>query len=64
MEEKNPNGILGFLSFLLPIAGIIVGIIFLIKPEAHNKQTGRICLIWSIISIIIGCIIFLYNIYR
>jgi uncharacterized membrane protein YjfL (UPF0719 family) len=59
MEEKNPNGILGFLSFSIPIAGIIMGVIFLIKPEAHNKQTGRICLIWSMISIIVITIAFI-----
>lgn len=42
------------LSVLVPLAGIIIGIIFLLKPEPDYKRVGKICLI---IGVVVGVII-------
>lgn len=45
------------LSFLIPIAGIIIGIIYYMKPEPELKRFGRNCiliavLVWAIVAIV------------
>jgi len=53
---KNPNGILGAISFLIPFVGLIIGIVFVMKNRAEDKRTGRICLIACLIGFVIGVI--------
>jgi|GEM_PF-2561252 len=45
------------LSFLVPIAGIIIGIIYYMKPEPELKRFGRNCiliavLVWAVVAIV------------
>jgi hypothetical protein len=47
--------ILYVLSFTIPLVGIIVGIIFMTKPDPESRALGRACLILSIVAIVIGC---------
>jgi len=42
------------LSFLIPIAGIIIGIIYYGKPEPWHKEFGKKCLQLAMIAIIVG----------
>jgi hypothetical protein len=35
--------------------GIIVGIVFMTKPDPESRALGRMCLILSIVAIVIGC---------
>lgn len=49
--SKPPEPRIGFyfLSFFLPFVGIIMGIIYLIKPEVENKRFGKYCLLLGLI---------------
>ena len=42
------------LSFLIPIAGIIIGIIYHSKPEPWHKEFGKKCLQLALFAIIFG----------
>ena len=44
------------LSFLIPIVGIIIGVIYYTKPDAESKNLGKMCLILALIGILIGVI--------
>jgi hypothetical protein len=47
-------------SFLLPPAGIIPGIVFLTRPDRESKRLGLVCLIItgvaSILAVILTCV--------
>ena len=43
------------LSLLIPLAGIIVGIVFMSRPDPESKSLGNACLIIAIISMVIQC---------
>jgi hypothetical protein len=43
------------LSFSMPLAGIIIGIIFMSRPDRESKSLGNACLIISIISMVLWC---------
>lgn len=40
-------------SFLIPIAGFIIGIVFYTRPDPQSKHVGKICIIIGVVSIII-----------
>ncbi len=42
-------------SFSVPIAGIIIGIIFISRGDPESRSLGRTCLILGIISVVIAC---------
>ncbi len=49
------------ISFLVPLAGIIIGIIFYVKPDPEMKRVGKNCiliavLVWVSIAIFIAII--------
>lgn len=41
-------------AFFAPIAGIIIGIVFMMKPDPEYKRVGKNCLI---ISVVIGIVL-------
>jgi len=41
-------------SFVLPIAGIVLGALYLSKPDAANKEFGKYCLIAALVNFAIG----------
>jgi len=43
------------LSAVIPIAGIIIAIVYMSKGDPESKSLGKICLIISIVVIVIGC---------
>jgi hypothetical protein len=43
------------LSFMIPLAGIIVGIVFISRPDPESKSLGNACLIIGIISMVLSC---------
>jgi hypothetical protein len=47
------------LSFLIPLAGFIIGAIYVSKNEADYKDVGQGCLLLALINIILGFIILL-----
>ena len=48
--------LLYILSFIIPLAGFIVGAIYASKEEEHYKHVGKNCLIFSVINIVLGFI--------
>jgi hypothetical protein len=56
-HSKNPDLLLSILSFLIPIFGLIAGVIFIARPEGINKRTGHRCLKYAIAGFISACII-------
>jgi hypothetical protein len=43
------------LSLLIPLAGIIVGIVFISRPDPESKSIGNIALILGIVSFVLNC---------
>ena len=43
------------LSILIPLAGIIIGIVFISRPDPESKSIGNIALILGIISFVVNC---------
>ncbi len=48
-------------SFLFPIAGIIVGIVYNSKPELHHKEFGNNCVMIAIGTTLIGCFCYMIS---
>lgn len=42
-------------SFFIPIAGIIIAVIFMSKGDPESNSLGKTCLIISIAMIVVGC---------
>lgn len=45
------------LSVLIPLAGIIIGIVFMTRPDPESKGLGTTCLILGIVSFVLSCCI-------
>lgn len=57
-EEKSSGNIASYIfSFLIPLVGLILGPILISKDDEDKKESGIICIIIAIISIIISSII-------
>lgn len=54
---ENPNVLLGFISFLIPFVGLILGIVFVVKQFPSDKHTGTICLSWAIIGLVLALLL-------
>jgi hypothetical protein len=46
-------------SFVVPVAGIILGALYLSKPDAANKEFGKYCLIAALVNFAIGVMVVL-----
>jgi len=57
LKTDSPDTALIIISFLIPLAGIIIGAIYCSKPKQADKKTGESCLIWAVIGIV-SCILF------
>lgn len=51
--------LLYILSFLIPLAGFIVGAMYAGKDGEHYKHVGKNCLICAILNVILGFIVIL-----
>ncbi|HDQ73943.1 MAG TPA: hypothetical protein ENN19_17880 [Chloroflexi bacterium] len=47
--------ILYLLSFFIPLVGVIIGLVFMSRPDPESKQMGQTCLILGVISIFLSC---------
>ncbi len=43
------------LSFLVPIAGIIIGAVYMSRPEREAKDFGKRCLIAAVLYFVAAC---------
>lgn len=57
-DKKNPDSLLQVVSFLVPLIGFILGIVFVTKTSQVDKNTGKHCLFCSLAGLIAGGIIF------
>ena len=55
-RPPEPRGLFYLLSVLFPIAGIVIGAIFLGKPTQDCKDFGKTCLICALIPAAISCV--------
>jgi hypothetical protein len=51
--------VLYIISFLVPLAGIILGIIFYVKPDPESKRVGTNCIIIAILVWVAGALIYI-----
>ncbi len=62
-REQMSEGVkilLYIVSFLIPIVGFIVGIIYYTKPEPELKQFGKMCLILGLISVLLSLLCYCF----
>jgi len=55
-KPLEPKVLWYILSFIIPLLGIILGIIYMQKPEPEVKAFGKNCLIAAIIAVVL-CIL-------
>lgn len=60
-EPPEPAWLFYILSFLIPLGGLILGAIFLSKPDRANKEFGKHCLIATLAAL--GLCVMLYVCY-
>ena len=47
--------LLYIVSFTIPLAGLIVGLVFISRPDPESKRLGQTCMILAILSIVVWC---------
>ncbi len=58
VEERYSSGmkiLLYIVSFLVPVAGIIIGVIYMGKEDEESKALGKTCLIIAIVGFVLVC---------
>ncbi len=55
--EDGIKTLLYIISFLIPIAGVIFGVIYLGKPEPWHKEFGKTCLQLALLSFVVGIVL-------
>ena len=58
VEERYSSGmkiLLYIASFLVPLAGIIIGVIYMGKEDEESKALGKTCLIIAIVAFVLVC---------
>jgi hypothetical protein len=50
------RALLYILSFIIPVVGIILGIVWMNDQDIDKKTIGKTCLIVGIVSIVLSCI--------
>jgi hypothetical protein len=50
------KALLYILSFIIPVVGIILGIVWMNDQDLDKKAIGKTCLIVGIVSIVLSCI--------
>ena len=56
--EGGIKTLLYIVSFIFPIAGVILGVIYIGKPEPWHKEFGKTCLQLALLSFVIGIFLF------
>jgi len=51
---ENPDLLLGMLSFLVPILGLIMGLVYVTKNRQKDKKTARLCFGFGLLGFIIN----------
>jgi hypothetical protein len=54
--SKGQRSLLYILSFIIPVVGIILGIVWMNDQDLDKKAIGKTCLTVGIVSIVLSCI--------
>jgi hypothetical protein len=57
-KPLEPEWLFYVLSFLVPLAGIIIGAIYMGKPDPECKRFGKNCLTAAIAYFVVMCVCF------
>jgi len=60
-----PKRLFYVISFLVPVAGIVLGALYLSKADAANKEFGKYCLVAALVNVGLGvslifCLVLFY----
>lgn len=55
-KPLEPRWLFYIISFFIPLAGIIIGAIYMGKPDPECKQFGKNCLIAAIAYFVVMCV--------
>ena len=55
-RPPEPRWLFFLLSFIVPIAGIVIGVIYLTKDDAECKKFGKTCIIAAVAAIVACCL--------
>jgi len=55
-KPLEPKWLFYLISFFVPVAGIIIGAIYMSKPDAERKKFGRNCLIAAVAYFVATCV--------
>jgi hypothetical protein len=58
-KPPEPRWLFYILSFIIPLAGIILGVIYLTKPDDENKRFGKNCLIAAVAAVVACCLCYI-----
>jgi len=58
LSEKIPKYrfLIYLLSFVLPLVGLAVGMVYYIRPQEEARRFGKVCLIVGISALILSCL--------
>jgi hypothetical protein len=61
LSDKPPKAkfLIYLLSFIMPLVGLAIGMVYYLRPDADSRRFGKICLVIGVIAIILGCLSFL-----
>jgi hypothetical protein len=55
-KPPEPKWLFYAISFIIPLAGIIIGAIYLGKPEPECKKFGKNCIIAAVAMVVCCCL--------
>jgi len=55
-KPPEPRWVFYLLSFIVPLAGIIIGVIYLTKQDEPSKAFGKNCIIAAVAAIVACCL--------
>jgi hypothetical protein len=55
-RPPEPRWLFYVLSFIVPLAGIVIGVIYLTKDDAECKKFGKNCIIAAVAAIVACCL--------
>lgn len=58
-EPLEPRWLFYLISFIVPIAGIVIGVIYLTKDDPECKAFGKNCIIAAVLFIVACCLCYL-----
>lgn len=55
-RPPEPQWLFYILSFIIPIAGIVIGAIYMGKGDAECREFGRNCIIAAVAAVVVCCL--------